>query len=584
MSETRKSRLSSRKGERVLTPEIMISESEEKFLNSLYDFIEHEKRYLQCPEEGPDELRYIIYRSVFNKVIARSSSYKRVLLSIKAEYDAVIRAITKKEEEVRAARHTLVASSLKPRSLGTCQSRASSLKERVSGLRKESAELQQEIDKQNLLREQSIWIPGVTVAESEDPEVLDKHLERLESHRAALLAKKSRCVLLEIKTRLEAEQQARELWRDKVNTDNISLKLQYKRLRCVYDHLCTWNEEGQKVPLEELISSVLQNVRQTTVSDDDISSIDTELLESEEPIGVNESEYLVDYLDRFVELFDSCQYEEAALHAAHSPHGVLRNVQTINMFKGVTGPPGSPPPLLLFFHSLLMTTPVGDKLSECVSYEGVQCALQQGTWQLVTHGFSHDKLTYSEDLGDILSEHAQKNVSEADMLLALATINYKACGLHRKMALSMCKRGLIHSAVEFMKTCEGLTTEDYMWILCHSLNLCLLQLLTRPDRGQAAMLSLGVVCATLLADSQLQEIALQLLDSFVRKGRGVLETVMLEDSGSSVEHWSEIASVCSTLNRTDLTQDIITILLSQSGTGVLSLDPEGAHLTEHIFM
>lgn len=35
-----------------------------------------------------------------------------------------------------------------------------------------------------------------------------------------------------------------------------------------------------------------------TVSDDDISSIDTELLESEEPIGVNESEYLVDYLDR----------------------------------------------------------------------------------------------------------------------------------------------------------------------------------------------------------------------------------------------------------------------------------------------
>lgn len=67
------------------------------------------------------------------KVIARSSSYKRVLLSIKAEYDAVIRAITKKEEEVRAARHTLVASSLKPRSLGTCQSRASSLKERWEG-------------------------------------------------------------------------------------------------------------------------------------------------------------------------------------------------------------------------------------------------------------------------------------------------------------------------------------------------------------------------------------------------------------------------------------------------------------------
>lgn len=54
------------------TPEILISENDDAFLQSLSDFIDHEKRYLQCPKEGPDELRYFIYRSAFNKVFTRS--------------------------------------------------------------------------------------------------------------------------------------------------------------------------------------------------------------------------------------------------------------------------------------------------------------------------------------------------------------------------------------------------------------------------------------------------------------------------------------------------------------------------------
>lgn len=586
MFKTQKSRLSSRKNDRVSTPEILECESDEKFLKSLYNFIDHEKRYLQCPEEGPDELRYIIYRSVFNKVTAWSSSYKRILLRIKAEYDDIVRAVSKKEEEMRATQRTLKASSLKPQSLQTCQSRASALKKRISVLQKENATLQQEIDKQKLRREQSMWIPGLTVAESEDPELLDKHLERLRSQRAALIDRKSQCVSVEVKARLDSEAKNKELWREKLHKDNTRLKLQYRRLRSVYNALCSWETERPKAPLEDYLDSVLEEVRKTTVTEDDFCNIDTELLESEEPTGVNESEYLTNYLNRFVELFDSGQFEEAARHAAHSPHGVLRNLQTMNMFKGVTSPASSHHPLLLFFHSLIMTTPPKHRLPETVSLLGVQCALEQGKWRLLTHAVSQDKLTFSESLGDILTEYALKNASfyEADTLLALATINYQACGLHRKTALSMSRRGLIHSTVELMRNCRDFTPDDCLWVLCHSPSLGLLQLLTVADRGQAAMLSLGAVCATFLADSQFQEIALQLLDSLVKKGRGVFEAVMLEDSGSTVDDWNYIASVCSTLKRPDLTQTIIFILLNQSGTVVLSPDPLGAQLTEHIFL
>ena len=80
MSETQSySRSSSRTDERSSTPDILISECDERFFRSLEEFIEREKLYLQCQQQGPDELRYIVYRSVFNKVMAESISITKYL-------------------------------------------------------------------------------------------------------------------------------------------------------------------------------------------------------------------------------------------------------------------------------------------------------------------------------------------------------------------------------------------------------------------------------------------------------------------------------------------------------------------------
>ncbi|XP_041803069.1 clathrin heavy chain linker domain-containing protein 1-like [Chelmon rostratus] len=575
---------SSRKEDRHSTPDILMCERDERFFQSLYDFIKHEKQYLQCPEEGPDELRYSIYRSVFNKVIARATTYKRLLLTINSGYDDVVRALQRQEDEARTARRTLAASTSHPKSLITCQRRAAHLRERIFVLRRETAELQEQIRRQRSSREQSTWIPGLTVAESEDPEALERHLRHLEAQRAALLDRKSHCVPLEVKDELDAKLQAAEHHRDRLSSENNRLKVLYKRLSFVSDRLSDWESEKQQVPLEELLGSTLENVRQTSVTDEDARSVDAELFEDEEPSGVDGSRLLTDYLDRFMELFDSAQYEEAALLAARSPRGVLRNLDTMELFEGVKGPPGSVSPLLLFFQALLMTVPAGDRLSAALSPHAVRCVLRHGATQLVTHAVAHDRLTFSEDLGDILTEHAQKNPGVADTCLALATVIYEACGPDRKTALSMCKRGLIHSAAEFMSHCKDLTAEDCMWVLCRSPSLSLLQLLTEPLRRQAAILPVGVACSTLLADPQQQELALQLLDSFVSRGRGVLEEVILEDSSSSVDVWTDTASLCSDLNRADLSRAVLSVLLDQSGTRVSSPDLEGARLVEHIFL
>ncbi|KAM7408241.1 hypothetical protein PAMA_002102 [Pampus argenteus] len=447
----------SRKEERHSTPDILISESDERFFQSLYEFIEHEKQYLQCPADGADELRYIIYRSAFNKVIARATTYKRLLMTIKVEYDDVIRALKKREDETRAAQQTLVAITSHPKSLTTCQKRATQLRERVSILQRETAELQEENKRWKLSRAQSTWIPGLTVAESEDLEALDGHLKHLEAQKASLKDRKSHCVPLEVKAELDAKLQAAEHHRDQMNTVNNRLKDLYQRLRFVFNCLSRWEEDKQDLPLEKLLGSTLDKIRQTSMTDDDAHSINAELFEDEEPTGVDESKLLTDYLDRFIELFDSAQYEEAALLAARSPRGVLRNLDTMEMFKGVKGLPGSVPPLLLFFRALLITAPAGDKLSGPLSLQVVRCALQHGASQLVTYAITQNNLTFSEELGDILTEHAQKKPNEADLCLALAIVVYEACRLDRKTALSMCRRGLIHSAAEFMNHSRHLT-------------------------------------------------------------------------------------------------------------------------------
>ncbi|KAM9726891.1 uncharacterized protein ACNS7B_017707 [Menidia menidia] len=150
----------------------------------------------------------------------------------------------------------------------------------------------------------------------------------------------------------------------------------------------------------------------------------------------------------------------------------------MRLFSGVEAPPGSAPPPLRFFRALLLTAAPGDRLPAPLSLTGVRLALGHGDTQLVTHALTQNKLTLSEDLGDVLTEHAQKRPSAAAACLPLATAAYEASGALRKAALSMCSRGLVHAAAAFMR--NRLTADDCLWVLRCCPRLQLLQQLTAP--------------------------------------------------------------------------------------------------------
>lgn len=58
------------------------------------------------------------------------------------------------------------------------------------------------------------------------------------------------------------------------------------------------------------------------------------MIEEEDVSHENQTEVLLDYIEKFNELLDSEMYSEAALHAANSIKGILRTTETMQRFKG----------------------------------------------------------------------------------------------------------------------------------------------------------------------------------------------------------------------------------------------------------
>ncbi|XP_054880594.1 clathrin heavy chain linker domain-containing protein 1-like isoform X2 [Poeciliopsis prolifica] len=505
-------------------------------------------------------------------VIGRASAYRRLLLDIKSEYDGVIREMKRREEEA-------VAFHLK-----SLLGYAAHITDRTLVLQNQTSELQQEVQRQKATT-QSLLIPGLTVAQSEDPEVLLVHLDHLKMQRDDLLDRKILYGPVEVQTQLTFDLQEDQVQRDRLRAQHQQLMIRFRRLKLVGQSLTVWEESGQTVLLEELLRSVIQNLQeigtdlQDEGGDEESFCIPAELLEEEEPTGLDESKLLRNHLDRLLDLLRSSQYEAAALHAARSP--VLRDLDTMEMFRGVRAPPDSTPPLLLFFRALLVTAATGSRLSAAMSLRGVASALQQGDVLLIANAVTLNKLTFSEAVGDALTEHAQRNRGVADLCLALASTVYQACSRHQKTALSMCRRGLVHGAAEVIKR-KKLTAEESLWVLSHAPSLSLLQLLTNADdNGEAAILSVGGTFASMLADFNQNQLALELLEGFLRRGPDVLATAILEDSRCSVDFWDQVAALCAELDRVDLSRAVHSIL---HGPGPWTSDLEEEWLMEHVFL
>ncbi|KAF8141713.1 hypothetical protein EV363DRAFT_1308829 [Boletus edulis] len=166
------------------------------------------------------------------------------------------------------------------------------------------------------------------------------------------------------------------------------------------------------------------------------------------------------YVKQYQQLFSSGQYSEAAKVAANSPRGILRTVQVIESFKQAPAPAGGLSPILQYFGILLEK----GELNHFESLELARPVLQQGRKQLLEKWLKENKLTCSEELGDIVRLH--------DMTLALSV--YLRANVPNKVIACFAETGQTDKIVLYSKKVGY--SPDYVALLQHVMR-------TNPDKG-----------------------------------------------------------------------------------------------------
>ncbi|CAL1714911.1 unnamed protein product [Somion occarium] len=166
------------------------------------------------------------------------------------------------------------------------------------------------------------------------------------------------------------------------------------------------------------------------------------------------------YVKQYQQLFQSGQFSEAAKVAANSPRGILRTAQVIESFKQAPAPPGGLSPILQYFGILLEK----GELNHLESIELARPVLQQGRKQLLEKWLKENKLTCSEELGDIVRLH--------DLTLALSI--YLRANVPNKVIACFAETGQTDKVVLYAKKVGY--TPDYVGLLQHIMR-------TNPEKG-----------------------------------------------------------------------------------------------------
>ncbi|KAJ7636025.1 hypothetical protein DFH06DRAFT_1219759 [Mycena polygramma] len=224
------------------------------------------------------------------------------------------------------------------------------------------------------------------------------------------------------------------------------------------------------------------------------------------------------YVQQYNQLFQSGQYGEAAKIAANSPRGILRTVQVIEAFKTAPAPPGGLSPILQYFGILLEK----GELNHLESLELARPVLAQNRKQLLEKWLKENKLTCSEELGDIVRLH--------DMTLALSV--YLRANVPNKVVACFAETGQTEKIVLYSKKVGY--SPDYFALLQHVMR-------TNPEKGaefaaqlvndeSGPLVDVERVVDVFMSQNMIQPATSFLLDALKenRPEQGPLQTRLLE--------------------------------------------------------
>ncbi|XP_053102126.1 clathrin heavy chain linker domain-containing protein 1 isoform X2 [Hemicordylus capensis] len=424
-------------------------------------------------------------------------------------------------------------------------------------------------------------IPGLNQKDSLDIDALTKHL--------ALLQKKAKELKVDMLTKyiplenLEGVQVdlLRALAeREKAEAENEKLKFCFYRITQFSNVVGTWENTDKSVEtLQNLLLQMIENEKEAKGA---VATSISSVFERD-PSKSKEAEDLIEYIERFNELFSRGQYEAAAIFAVNCPRGILRNEEILEKFRAVGPIKGKTLPLLIYCEGLInICTAAKYPLSEYLTAEAIKCALSERRLDLVMYWVTQLDLAFSEAAGDAIYQYVDVDKHHVSQCYALAQIVYSKCGAHTKAALCLCKQDQVFGAMDYLHQFKHFPTEDYIFLMKSCPSVQLLRCLTQEWDGKPAVLSLGTTLLTLLGTEH-KIYCLRLLEELAKDERGDLEKLIVSDSDCTVEGWKKIAEICLDSRREKLSKLLISILAAQEGVVEVPLDDEDAKLMEHVF-
>ncbi|XP_054557490.1 clathrin heavy chain linker domain-containing protein 1 isoform X2 [Talpa occidentalis] len=421
-------------------------------------------------------------------------------------------------------------------------------------------------------------IPGMTLQESVNLDALTKFLKHLEDKYAEIKQVKSqKYIPAQKKADLDEEMIVALKRRDLTENLNKELQFRHQRLQIISYALSSWVKSGMSCSFQDFVQQI-----QKTKDLHGEKGIIEELL-TDDPNKAKEAENLLYYIERFNELLLLGKFEKAAYFAANSPKGILQNIWTVNKLKAIGKIRGRPFPLLLFFEAIFSTShafrrPIDAELT----LEGIKCGLSEKRLDLVTNWVTQERLTFSEEAGDVLCDYGERDTYNKAKCLALAQIIYSKCGLHKKFLLCLCKQGQVHAAMEYMQQFKDLTSDELMQLTKLCPHAELIQCLTKEWNGKPPPLSFGLAILHLFS-VDMKKVGIKLLQEISKGGKDAIEQVMINDPFCSIENWQEMANICLQNGFQKLSHDINSILRSQAGVTEISKEDDTVNLMEHVF-
>ncbi|KAK2548616.1 Clathrin heavy chain linker domain-containing protein 1 [Acropora cervicornis] len=125
--------------------------------------------------------------------------------------------------------------------------------------------------------------------------------------------------------------------------------------------------------------------------------------DDDDPTKDREAEFILQCIENFFELFEAGEVDEAALIAAHSPKGVLRTTETVDMMKKYDATHKDSSVTVAYWEALIPTVAAGCmKPSIWETLECVKCLLKKGRSDLLFHWIAQDLLSLSEEAGTLI--------------------------------------------------------------------------------------------------------------------------------------------------------------------------------------